>query len=221
MGHIPFLWDNFEKIAKCKHYFKELRKLLKLNAGKTEFIVFGSEAMLNKIKLCFPVDILGHPHSPVKRVCNLAVFFDASLSFRDHISSVCKSSFLDLRNFASIRKYLTIFTATTVANALISCRFDYCNSLSFSGISTADFSRLQYIQNSLARVIRSKHKYDHITPTLKSLHWLPVRYRCHFKILTLVYKYLSVGSPVYFCQVVQPYTSCVNTGHSVSKKNGI
>jgi hypothetical protein len=47
------------------------------------------------------------------------------------------------------RKYLTISTATTVANALVSCRFDYCNSL-FTGISTADFTRLKCIQNSLA-----------------------------------------------------------------------
>jgi hypothetical protein len=34
---------------------------LKLNPGKTEFIVFGSEAMLDKIKHCFPVDIQGQP----------------------------------------------------------------------------------------------------------------------------------------------------------------
>jgi hypothetical protein len=81
---------------------------LKLNPGKTEFIVFGSEAMLNKINHCFPVDILGHQLSPVKRVCNLGVFFDASLSFRDHISSVCKS--------ASIRKYLTTSTATVLTH---------------------------------------------------------------------------------------------------------
>jgi hypothetical protein len=33
---------------------------LKLNPGKTELIVFGSEAMINKIKHCFPVDIVGH-----------------------------------------------------------------------------------------------------------------------------------------------------------------
>jgi hypothetical protein len=97
--------------------------------GKTKFIVFGSEAMVNKIKHCFPVDILGHQLLTVKRVCNLGVFFYFSLSFRNHISSVCKSSFLALRNFASIRKYLTISTATTAANALLSCRFDYCNSL--------------------------------------------------------------------------------------------
>jgi hypothetical protein len=55
----------------------------------------------------------------------------------------------------------------------------------FSGISSADFTRLQSIQNSLAHFVRSKHKYDH--PTLKSLHWLPVRNLCDFKVLTLVY----------------------------------
>jgi hypothetical protein len=104
---------------------------------------------------------------------------------------------------------LTISTATiTVANALVSC--DHCNSL-FTGISTTEFTRIQWIQNSLTLVIRSKHECSHITPTLKSLHWLTVRYCSHFKILTLVYKYLFVGSLAYFCQVLQPYTSCVNT----------
>jgi hypothetical protein len=186
---------------------------LKLNPGKTEFIVFGSDTTLNKIKHCFPVDILGHQLHPVNKVCNLGVIFDSSLSFTDHISSVCKSSFLALRNFASIRRYLTISTATSVANALVSCRFDYCNSL-FTSISNANFARLQYIQNSLARVVTRKLKYDHITPSLKSLHWLPVRYRCDFKVLTLVYKYLSLGSPAYFGQVLKPHVSSVNTRSS-------
>jgi hypothetical protein len=179
---------------------------LKLNPGKTEFMVFGSDTTLNKIKHCFPVDILGHQLHPVNKVCSLGIIFDSSHSFTDHISSVCKSSFLALCNFASIRRYLTISTATSVANALVSCRFEYCNSL-FTSISNANFVRLQYIQNSLAHVETRKQKYDHITPSLKSLHWLPVRYRCDFKVLTLVYKYPSLGSPAYFGQVLKPLVS--------------
>jgi hypothetical protein len=57
----------------------------------------------------FPNGILGHQLLLVKRVCKHEVFFDASLSFRDH---VCKSGFLALHNFALIRKYLTISTAS-------------------------------------------------------------------------------------------------------------
>ena len=31
-------------------------------------------------------------------------------------------------------------------------------------------------------------KYDHITPVLKDLHWLPIRKRIEFKILLLTFK---------------------------------
>jgi hypothetical protein len=138
-----------------------------------------SDTTLNKIKHCFPVDIQGLQLLPVNKVCNLGVIIDNSLYFKDHISTVCKSSFLALRNFDSIRRYLTMSTATSVANALVSCRFDYCKSL-FTGISNANFARLQSIQNSLARVVTRKLKYEHITPSLKSLHWLHVQYWCDF-----------------------------------------
>ena len=40
-------------------------------------------------------------------------------------------------------------------------------------------------------------KFDHITPVLSRLHWLPVRYRVTFKILLLVYKALHAKAPSY------------------------
>jgi hypothetical protein len=100
---------------------------------------------------------------------------------------------------------------------MVTCRFDYCNSL-FTSISNANFARLQCIQNSLARVVTRKLKYDHITPSLKSLYWLPIMYRCDFKVLTHVYKYLSLGSPAYFGQVLKPPISSVNTRSSNPNK---
>jgi hypothetical protein len=50
---------------------------LKLNPGKTEFIVFGSDTTLNKIKHCFPFDVLVYQLHPVNKVCNLGVIFDS------------------------------------------------------------------------------------------------------------------------------------------------
>ena len=32
---------------------------------------------------------------------------------------------------------------------------------------------------------------------MKQLHWLPIRYRCHFKLLTIVYKTLHGMGPAY------------------------
>ena len=44
-----------------------------------------------------------------------------------------------------------------------------------SGISQSNLNKLQRIQNSLARVITNTSKYQHIKPTLKKLHWLPIK----------------------------------------------
>ena len=37
--------------------------------------------------------------------------------------------------------------------------------------------------NAAAKVITYKRKFDHVTPLLIELHWLPVRQRIVFKIL--------------------------------------
>ena len=39
-------------------------------------------------------------------VRNLGVLFDQTLSFREHVSKLCKSSHYHLRNISKIRKYL-------------------------------------------------------------------------------------------------------------------
>ena len=43
-------------------------------------------------------------------------------------------------------------------------------------------TRFQQIQNTTARIVTRTSRFSHITPILKSLHWLPVIYRINFKI---------------------------------------
>ena len=46
---------------------------------------------------------------------------------------------------------------------------------------------------------------EHITPVLKSLHWLTIRYRIRFKILLLTYKCINGLAPGYLSSLVAPY----------------
>ena len=124
------------------------------------------------------------------------MWFDADFSFSEHIKRTCKACFLQMRDLRRIRKYLTPEVAVLVANALVSSRLDYCNSL-FRGLSGFNQYKLQSIQNTLAPIVTNHGKYAHVTPILQKLHWLPVRYRCIFKTATLVYKFLHSGSPSY------------------------
>ena len=187
---------------------------LKLNPDKTEFILFGSPSQRASLAGCFPVDILGSKLCPTEVVRNLGVFFDSGFTFSKHVASVCKSCFVHLRDLRRIRHHLPKSAALALANALVSSRLDYCNSLMTSTLSCKDLHKLQCIQNSLARIVTYTPKYAHITPVLKSLHWLPVKYRCIFKTATIIYKYLHTGLPKYFSPHISLYTCSSNTRRS-------
>ena len=81
-------------------------------------------------------------------------------------------------------------------HAFITSKLDYCNSLLY-GCRKMQLKKLQYVQNTTARIITQTRKFDHITPVLSDLHWLPVSYRIVFKILLLVFKSLNNLSPNY------------------------
>ncbi len=67
--------------------------------------------------------------------------------------------------------------------------------------------KLQLLQNSAARLIKRLREYDHISETLKELHWLPVEARIEFKILTLIWKALHDCAPAYIKDILLPNIS--------------
>ncbi len=59
--------------------------------------------------------------------------------------------------------------------------------------------------NSAAHLISGMRKYDHITPVLTSLHWLPVEHRINFKLMCLTYKVLHGLAPTYLTDLLVNY----------------
>ena len=53
------------------------------------------------------------------------------------------------------------------------------------------------MQNAAAKLVLGMKKHDSATAALATLHWLPIRARIDFKILTLVHKCLSGNAPCY------------------------
>ena len=102
----------------------------------------------------------------------------------------------------------------SVANAFVSSRLDYCNSL-FRNFSKFNLYRLQSIQNSAVRIVANSSKFIMITPVLRKLHWLPVQFRSEFKRATLVYKFIHTGFPKYFAPYLSTYHKTYNTRRRV------
>ena len=188
-----------------------LNKLL-LNPSKTEFLLIGTKQQRLKFSdltnLSLSNDII--PVSSSAR--NLGFIFDSDMSFSDQIKSVSKSCHFHIRDIRRIRHLLPLSAATALANSLVSSKLDYCNSL-YSGISQVNLNKLQRIQNSLARVITNTSKYQHITPILKKLHWLPIKQRIDYKLCLLTYKTLTNQQPTYL------YNSLSFPSHSVSTRS--
>ena len=196
---------NFShSIQKLKNCLNDIQTFmfaskLKLNPEKTEFILIGSKNNCKQHLPHFPINILGNQVSPAQSG-NLGVVFNSNFSFSDHVSQVIKYTRVHARDLYRIRPLVDLNTSVLLANALVSSRLDYCNSL-FLSLTDFELRRLQLVQNSLCRVVTRSSKYSHITPQLKKLHWLPVKYRIQFKIGLITYKILNQGQPVYLMWV--------------------
>ena len=103
------------------------------------------------------------------------------------VSSYCSSAYYHLRTISNIRHLLTLDACHAAVRSLVLSRLDYCNAL-LGGLNNRQLDRLLRVQNSAARVVYRVRQRDHITPTLRTLHWLPIRMRISFKICTYMFK---------------------------------
>jgi len=63
-------------------------------------------------------------------------------------------------------------------------------------------TRLQLIQDSLARAVVKAPTSCHITPILRSLHWLKITERIEYKLLPFTYKVLTTTQPPYLHHLI-------------------
>ena len=168
--------------------------LLLLNPEKTKLMIYGSRQMLTKLPE-FRLSLLGKD-PPSKSVKDLGVTFDTVLSFDNHILSTGSSctSTLCLINRAKLafNKGLLI----TVINCLVLSKLYYCSSL-WSSTSCINKSRLQGIQNFAARVVSNSRNFDHITPVLQDLRWIPVKSHVYYRNALLAFKCMNNCAPDY------------------------
>ena len=178
------------------------RNRLRLNMDKTQVIWIGTRQQLQKLS---PVP-LSLPTTTVDfslHVNDLGVRLDSQLTMSDHVLAMCRSCMYQLRQLRLVRRALTDDAVKTLVHAFISSRLDYCNSV-LIGMSSYLLRKLQAVQNVAARLVTGTRKYEHISPVLRQLHWLPIRQRIQYKTAVLVYKCLHGTAPPYLSDLCTP-----------------
>ena len=193
------------RLEVCVHEIRHwmLQNKLKFNDSKTELLLLGKKPHLLKTTVsCIKV---GESVISVSTsVRNLGFYMDPCLHMDHHVAHVCKTSWLYLKNILTIKKYLTRDDTQTLIHAFVSSRLDFCNSLLY-GAPSCLIAQLQRVQNAAARIVEKSGKYEHISPILQSLHWLPVHSRIRFKVLLTVFKALHGKSAGYISNLISPY----------------
>ena len=120
-----------------------------------------------------------------------------------HISKVACVYYFHLRRLKTIRRVLGEKTTTNLIMAFVSSRLDYCNAI-LARLPKSSIVLLQRVQNATARLIRARGPRDHVTPSLRDLHWLPVEQRIVYKLCSLMHL-INIGhSPQYLSDLVTP-----------------
>ena len=164
---------------------------LKINDNKTEFLLIGTPLQLSKIDTQnISINVGDSLIKCSSNSRNLGFQFDCKMSLDQQIKNINRKSYFQLTKIKQIKKYLTDDLNKSLVHSLIFSNLDYCNILYYN-MPSYKLNKLQKIQNYAARVLTNTSKYSHITPVLKSLHWLPVKSRIEFKILVFTYNCLN------------------------------
>jgi hypothetical protein len=70
----------------------------------------------------------------------------------------------------------------------------YCSSV-WVNTSGKNIVKLQKVQNFACRIVCNIQKYDHVSPAIRQLNWLPIKQQLEYKDTVMAYKL----TPPYLC----------------------
>ena len=155
--------------------------------------MLGHKNQIDRINITsVTVPVLFSSVSVVDGVRDLGVVINSRLTMSDHVTTLCRSRYYQLRQLRPVAKALPEAAAKFLVQVFVSCRLDYCNA-PFYGMTDNLFRRLQSIQNAAARFLTGTRRRDHTSPVLSRLYWLPVKQRVVFKLVILVSAALTMS----------------------------
>ena len=223
-------WTSVANVDVCRSEISECvmavqqwcaSRRLQLNSDKTELIWFGTRATLSRFqKDDLSIHVGSTVVAPVDNIRILGVQLDSNLDMRKHISQVASACFFHLRRLRQMRKILSREHRQRLVSAVILSRIDYCNAI-LVGLPDVTLLPLQRVMNAAARFVADLGPRDHISQTMRELHWLPIRQRIDFKLATIMHGIVHGSAPEYLRNKVTPVSDLPGRRHLRSAAHGL
>ena len=159
-----------EELHRAAKWYVEHQLLI--NPDKTKFLIVGSRLILQNSPTEMTLNFLGKIIKPVWSAKDLGLNFDSYRSYDDHASKLvsCMSKLCRINH---VKDSFDNETILLVNEALVINKLLYCSTVWFN-TSSKNIKKLQAIQNVTCSIITHTRKFDHVTPTLLELNWLPI-----------------------------------------------
>ena len=178
---------------------------LNLNDTKSEFLILKpSRQSAHFSKVPAPLAIGRCQVSPAVSARNIGVIFDETMSMDSRSGRCARVLSISFTISAASGNSWTEMPFRLWFMLWSHLNWIFFNSL-YSGLPVCQIMKLQRVQNAAARLVLGIPRCEHITPGLKSLHWLPVEKGIVFKLCLLVYKTRHCLAPSYLCGLLLPY----------------
>src|SRR5664279_3562569 len=140
---------------------------------------------------------------PTTQVRNLGVYFDSELNMKSHVKRFASACYYRLRRLRALRSLIGQDATARLVSAFVLSRLDYCHAL-LIGLPASTLAPLQRVMNAAARLVCDLKPRDHVTSSLRTLHWLPVKQRIDFKLCVLVHLAVNGRAPSYQQNLIKP-----------------
>jgi len=123
--------------------------------------------------------------------------FDSKLSFNDHTTKTAVSSCMStLGQISRVKHVFKKNILVTIITSLVFSKLYHCSSV-WSNTSASNICKLQGVENFAARIVSGTRKFDHVTPALQNLRWIPVKSHLYLRDAILAFKSMIGCVPNY------------------------
>ncbi len=163
---------------------------LTLNTSKCKLMVFRSNAKL--AKLCdIHLLIDNCPLNRVKSFKYLGITINQTLTWSDHIETLCTKVYQRLGVIQRVKHLLTVQSRLTLVNSLVMPIFDCADFVWGDKNNSILMDHLQILHSKAAKIILDAHPLSSASESLRSLNWQPLSMHRHFHRCLIMHKCLK------------------------------